>query len=167
NQGLTHVDDALELTAAVGDRLLGLEQPFAVGMDDLQRSLQERIGTCVYGDESIQNEADILLQQGNFKGLNIKLMKCGGLDRAKKMAERGKALGMQVMLGSMSESSLGCTALAQLAGQAQVLDLDGPWLIKNDPFTGITMQKERLRVPNGPGIGARLQVDLAFHSAGA
>lgn len=167
NQGLTHVDDALELTAVVGDRLLGLEQPFPVGMDDLQRSLQERIETSVYGDESIQNETDIPLQHANFKGLNIKLMKCGGLDRAKQMSERGKALSMQVMLGSMSESSLGCSALAQLAGHAQVLDLDGPWLIKNDPFTGITLEKGRLRVPSGPGIGARLQADLAFHSAGA
>jgi len=166
NQGLAQVDEALELAALVGDRLVGLEQPFSTGMDTLQRSLQERIGTCVYGDESIQNEADIELQKGNFKGLNIKLMKCGGLDRAMKMAERGKALGMQVMLGSMSESSLGCTALAQLAGQAQVLDLDGPWLIKNDPFTGITMEQGNIRVPDGPGIGARLTVDLGFAPAG-
>ena len=155
----------MELAEVVGDRLLGLEQPFAVGMDALQRDLQEQIHTSVYGDESIQSEADIQLQQGNFKGLNIKLMKCGGLDRAMKMAERGKALGMQVMLGSMSESSLGCTALAQLAGQAQILDLDGQWLIKNDPFTGITLEQGRMQVPDGSGIGARLTAELVFMPA--
>jgi L-alanine-DL-glutamate epimerase-like enolase superfamily enzyme len=167
NQGLSLLTEALELAEAVGDRLLGLEQPFAVGRDALQRNLQEHLGTCIYGDESIQNITDIELQKGNFNGLNIKLMKCGGLDRAKQMAERGRALGMQVMLGSMSESSLGCTALAQLAGEAQVLDLDGPWLIKNDPFTGITLEQGRIRVPGGPGIGARLNEELVFLPAGA
>lgn len=79
-----------------------------------------------------------------------------------KLAERAKALDMQVMLGSMSESSLGCTALAQLGGQAQFLDLDGPWLIKNDPFTGITMEQGRMKLPGGAGIGASLTAELTF-----
>jgi L-alanine-DL-glutamate epimerase-like enolase superfamily enzyme len=162
NQGLTRIEEALELAAVVGDRLLGLEQPFAVGKDALQRSLQQQVHTCVYGDESIQNGPDIELQKGAFNGVNIKLMKCGGLDRAKQMADRAETLGMQVMLGSMSESSLGCTAMAQLAGKAHLLDLDGPWLIRNDPFTGITLEQGRIRLPEGAGIGAGLKAELAF-----
>ena len=162
NQGFTRVEDALELATVVGERLLGLEQPFAVGKDAMQRSLQGQVDICVYGDESIQSEADIGLQHKNFKGLNIKLMKCGGLDRAMKLAERATALGMQVMLGSMSESSLGCTAMAQLAGKAQILDLDGPWLIKNDPFSGIGLERGTIHIPNGPGIAADLKAELEF-----
>ena len=71
-------------------------------------------------------------------------------------------MGLKVMLGSMSESSLGCTAMAQLAGEADIVDLDGPWLIKNDPFSGIAMEHGRLIVPNGPGIGANLRAELEF-----
>lgn len=162
NQGLDDVDEALALVAAAGDRLLALEQPFAVDRADHQRDLQARIPVCIYGDESIQGPADLERAPGVFGGVNIKLMKCGGLDRAKAMADRAEALGMKVMLGSMSESSLGCTAMAHLAGQADIADLDGPWLIANDPFTGLGLRDGGLVVPDRPGIGAVLQADLAF-----
>lgn len=162
NQGLDSVDDALVLAAAAGDRLLALEQPFAVDRADRQRDLQARIPVCIYGDESIQGPEDLERAPGTFGGVNIKLMKCGGLDRAKAMADRAEALGMKVMLGSMSESSLGCTAMAHLAGQADIADLDGPWLIANDPFRGLGLRDGGLVVPDRPGIGAVLQADLAF-----
>lgn len=167
NQGLTSVDEALALAEAAGGRLLAFEQPFATERPDLQRALQERIGVCVYGDESIQGLADLEQASGTFGGVNIKLMKCGGLDRAKAMADRATKLGMRVMLGSMSESSLGCTAMAHLAGQADIADLDGPWLIRNDPFQGIDLRNGELAMPDRPGIGAVLRADLPFRPIGA
>ena len=102
-----------------------------------------------------------------FSGVNQKLMKCGGLDLAKAMADKARQLGMQVMLGSMSESSLGCSAMAQLAPEADIVDLDGPWLIKNDPFKGIEMVGGQLRLPDTPGMGADLVADLRFTPFGA
>jgi len=76
-------------------------------------------------------------------------------------------MGMHVMLGSMSESSLGCTAMAHLSGSVEVVDLDGPWLISNDPFEGIQLHDGQLVLPAGPGIGARLKADLRFDPIGA
>lgn len=162
NQGLNNLAEAELLAQAAGERLLAMEQPFSLAMNGMQRSFQVQMEVCVYGDEAIQGLKDLEHTQGEFKGVNIKLMKCGGLDRAKAMADRADQLGMKVMLGSMSESSLGCTAMAHLAGQADVIDLDGPWLIKNDPFRGIGMRQGKLVMPEKPGIGAVPIKDLEY-----
>lgn len=164
NQGLSQVADVLDLVAAGGDRLWGLEQPFPVDRPDLQRAAQHAVNVCIYGDESIQCMQDLIDNVGIFGGVNIKLMKCGGLDRAKNMVVNARQHGMKVMLGSMSESSLGCTAMAHLACQADIIDLDGPWLIKNDPFVGLTMREGGFVLPAGLGIGAVLKEPLKFNS---
>jgi L-alanine-DL-glutamate epimerase-like enolase superfamily enzyme len=163
NQGLGRVEDAHALAETAGSRLLGMEQPFGREETGLQRRLQSEAEFPVFGDEAIQGLADLEAAVGIFSGVNIKLIKCGGLDRAKAMAERAAELGMPVMLGSMSESSLATTAMAQLMGQADLLDLDGPWLIKNDPFSGVCMDQGRLVLPILPGIGAVLTVPLEFN----
>lgn len=162
NQGLSSVEQAMDLLESAGSRLLGMEQPFPVNDIVNQRELQGKIKACVYGDESIQDEFELEHSLKLFNGVNIKLIKCGGLDRAKAMAVRAGELGIKVMLGSMSESSLGCTAMAHLAGQADIVDLDGPWLIKNDPFEGMDMRNGKLIMPDKPGIGAVLKAELDF-----
>ncbi len=164
NQGLNSLAEAEELVRAAGERLVAIEQPFKLVYTKLQFNFQGKTDTDVYGDESIQGLNDLEQAKEQFKGVNIKLMKCGGLDRAKTMADRATGLGMKVMLGSMSESSLGCTAMAHLAGQADLVDLDGPWLIKNDPFGGMDLRNGKLVMPDRPGIGAVLMAELDFNS---
>lgn len=163
NQGMQSVLEALEICRVAGDRLVGLEQPFAVKYAGMQRDLQQELAVCVYGDESVWCLGDLERAPGTFGGVNIKLMKCGGLDRAKAMADRAAELGLKVMLGCMSESSLGCTAMAHLAGAADLLDLDGPLLIKNDPFEGMVMQNGKLVMPDRPGVGAIVKAELEFN----
>ncbi|HMW96999.1 MAG TPA: enolase C-terminal domain-like protein [Flavobacteriales bacterium] len=165
NQGFKTMLDAADLARVAGDRLIGFEQPFGTGTDTMNDWLAEEADVAVFADESIQDRADLGAKYAHFSGVNLKLMKCGGLDRAKAMADKARQLGMQVMLGSMSESSLGCSAMAQLASEADIVDLDGPWLIQNDPFKGIDMLDGRLRLPDGPGMGAQLVGDLAFTAA--
>lgn len=163
NQGIGSVEGAAELTAAVGpDRLIGIEQPFPTNNDAESAALGQTSGAVVFADESLQDESDLERIEKIFSGVNIKLMKCGGLDRALSIAKHAKEEGLKVMLGSMSESSLGCTAMAHLGSLADVLDLDGPWLIANDPFVGVTLMGGRLRLPDGPGFGVRLKADLEF-----
>lgn len=162
NQGMTSLEEAMVLAVEAGERLLGLEQPFPVSATAMQAELQQRLPKAIFGDESIQNIFELEDSIGQFNGVNIKLVKCGGIDRAKAMADRAGELGKQVMLGSMSESSLGCTAMAHLAGQADLIDLDGPWLLRNDPFTGIEMEHGKLTMPDRPGIGAVLIAPLQF-----
>lgn len=162
NQGFKTMLDAADLARSVGDRLIGFEQPFETTTDAMNEWLAEETTVNVFADESIQDRADLGAKYAHFSGVNLKLMKCGGLDLAKAMADKARQLGMQVMLGSMSESSLGCSAMAQLAPEADIVDLDGPWLIKNDPFKGIAMVNGQLQLPDGPGIGATLVADLQF-----
>jgi L-Ala-D/L-Glu epimerase len=157
NQAWSSVEQALSVLDRVpAERLLGLEQPFPVDRPDLQEALRAASQVTVYGDESIAGMADLEANRGLFSGVNLKLMKCGGLYLAVAMAQRAQELGMKVMLGCMSESSLGCGAMLALSGLADVVDLDGPWLIRNDPFTGVELRSGcPVRAGTGHGIGVQ------------
>lgn len=156
NQGLGSVDRAAELAEMVGpERLLGFEQPFGTERDAWNKELHERTRAVVYADESMQGLGDLERASSWFGGVNIKLMKCGGLDHAEEIASAARRLGLRVMLGSMSESSLGCTAMAHLQSEADIVDLDGPWLLANDPFEGVSLHGGKLQLPTGPGFGVR------------
>jgi L-Ala-D/L-Glu epimerase len=168
NQGLSTVKEALERIAWAGeDLVIGIEQPFGKDRTDLHAQLLTETTIPVYGDESIQDVADLETKAGSFSGVNIKLMKCGGMDRVKELIDRANGLGIKVMLGSMSESSLGCTVMAHYADLADVVDLDGPWLILNDPFQGMTMLNGEVVLPNGPGYGINLKAELDWTYFGA
>lgn len=171
NQGWRSVDQALlALDAAGAGRVIALEQPFPKDRWDLHAALGKRTKALVIADESIQGPDDLERAPGVFGGVNLKLMKCGGLDVARSMAERARELGMQVMLGSMSESSLGCAAMLSLAGLADLLDLDGPWLLSNDPFEGMELCEGQLRTTvtgAGYGVQERMPRLLEWYPIGA
>ncbi len=154
NQGWSSLNDALGLLSRIpDDRAIGIEQPFAKDRWDLHRALRRETCIPVFGDESIQGLEDLSEAAGSFDGVNIKLMKCGGVDIALRMAQRARELDMQVMLGSMSESSLGCGAMCAVQAWSDLVDLDGPWLLSNDPFTGLELREGRLHTRPGSGIG--------------
>ena len=93
-----------------------------------------------------------------MKGINLKLMKTGGLTPALKMLKRARELGLKVLLGCMIETSIGTTAMSHLAGLADWLDLDAPVLISNDPFEGMTFDESAtVLFPDRPGIGVVLK----------
>lgn len=168
NQGWKSLDEALHvLDTVLPGRLYGMEQPFGKDRWDLHAALQAELDVPVFGDESIQALDDLERAVGVFEGVNIKLMKCGGLDVALRMAQRAKELGLQVMLGCMSESSLGCAAMAQLQPMAHILDLDGPWLLQNDPFSGLTMAVDSMGIRSGLGLGVDLTTTLDWRPIGA
>ena len=150
------------LSAIEGIELAGIEQPYLKDDLALNRWLQHNGSTTVYADESVQGLKDMLERASGFGGVNVKLMKCGGLDQARQMIDKAKASGQRVMLGSMSESSLGCTAAAHLSGLADLVDLDGPWLISNDPFKGIGVHEGRMHMPVGNGLGVVPDAELQF-----
>ncbi|MBK9148533.1 MAG: hypothetical protein IPM12_12050 [Flavobacteriales bacterium] len=164
NQGFQSVEDACKALEVIPkNRLIGVEQPFSTRNDSWNRELTEKSGAEVFADESVQGIHDLERLAGDFEGVNIKLMKCGGLDHALELASRAAQLNLRVMLGCMSESSLGCTAMAHLASVAQVMDLDGPWLLANDPWRGITFSSTgHYSMPTGAGIGVEPQIELTF-----
>jgi L-alanine-DL-glutamate epimerase-like enolase superfamily enzyme len=162
NQGWRSLDEALMVLEELDpQRIIGIEQPFAKERWDLHEALTERAEVLVIADESIQGLADLERAPGVFGGVNLKLMKCGGLDQAAEMAGRARELGLKVMLGSMSESSLGCATMLALAGLADLADLDGPWLLSNDPFIGLELENGRFTVQSvEAGFGVKLRNGL-------
>jgi L-alanine-DL-glutamate epimerase-like enolase superfamily enzyme len=138
-----------------------IEQPVAKeeirGMGEVQRAT----AIPVVADESCQSLADVeALAAAGVAGINLKLMKAGGLTNGVKMARRARELGMRVMLGCMIETSVGVTAMAHLSGLAEWLDLDAPLLIANNPFDGIRYDAHGvISMPDRPGIGAVLKPD--------
>ena len=134
-----------------------VEQPMPKEMLDDIAWLTERSPLPIFADESIQRLKDILPLKGVFSGINIKLMKCTGMREAWKMVTLGRALGMQVMLGCMTETSCAVSAAAQLSPAVDFADLDGNLLISNDRFDGVKVVGGRLSLPDAPGIGITLK----------
>jgi len=97
---------------------------------------------------------DIPPLAGAADGINIKLMKCGGLHEARRMIELARSLGLKVMLGCFIESSVAITAAAHLSPLVDYADLDGHLLITNDPYDGVALDPHgRLILPHRPGLG--------------
>ena len=131
-----------------------VEQPVARGDLDGLRWVRERSPIPVFADESAHTLADIGLLAGRVDGVNLKLMKTGGLRELRRMIDAARSHGMKVMLGSMVESSLALSAAAQLAPWVDYLDLDGHWLLKDDPFAGAPGERGTIRLLDRPGLGA-------------
>jgi L-alanine-DL-glutamate epimerase-like enolase superfamily enzyme len=85
--------------------------------------------------------------------VNVKLDKSGGMLEAYRMLQIAKALGMKTMLGCMISSSVSVTAAAHLSPLVDYADLDGNLLISNDPFRGVKVEKGKLVLPKGAGLG--------------
>ena len=117
------------------------------------RFVREHSELPIIADESVKRASDIPALAECVDGINIKLVKCGGLLEAHRMINVARAHGLSVMLGCMIESSLGITAAAHLTPLVDYADLDGNLLIANDPYTGVTLDEGKLILPNRPGIG--------------
>lgn len=130
-----------------------VEQPVARGDLDGLAWVRRRIGIPVFADESCHHAADVALLAGRVDGVNLKIMKAGGIREMLRTLHAARAHGLQVMLGSMVESSLALSAAAQLAPLADVLDLDGHWLLRRDPFDGAPREKGVIALSDRPGLG--------------
>ncbi len=136
NQGYTAATIATLIPVLVDCGVSLLEQPFARGDEASLDGL--RLPLPVAADESCLDLAELETLPGRFDVVNIKLDKCGGLTEALAMARRAPQLGLKVMVGNMSGSSL-AMAPAFVVGQlCDVVDLDGPILLKQDRVPGVS-----------------------------
>jgi len=131
------------------------EQPLPKENCDGYRVLREKTDATVIVDESVRSAEDVLKWCGLADGVNIKLMKCGGIREALRMVWVARAAGLSVMLGCMVESSRGITAAAHMASVVDYCDLDGNLLISNDPFTGVKALGGKLDLTDLPGLGVK------------
>jgi L-Ala-D/L-Glu epimerase len=132
-----------------------VEQPVAKGDLEGLRFVRERSPLPIFADESCVTLEDIPRVAGAVDGINIKLMKCGGIAAALQMIAAARAHHLQVMLGCMIESSLAITAAAHLSPLVDFADLDGALLIESDPFDGVRVERGKLVLPERPGLGVR------------
>ena len=155
-----HAAEMAESLLALGVELL--EQP--VSREDIEglAFVRERSPIPIIADESCATSADVPRLSGAVDGINIKLAKCGGIREAVRMVHVARAHGMTVMAGCMIESSLGISAIAQIAPLLDHADLDGPALLAEDPFSGVRMERGKLAFPTEPGLGVRANRELAL-----
>jgi L-alanine-DL-glutamate epimerase-like enolase superfamily enzyme len=130
-----------------------VEQPVAREDLDGLRWVRERSPIPVFADESCHHLGDIANLAGRVDGVNLKIMKTGGIREMQRMIVAARSHGMKVMLGSMVESSLALSAAAQLAPLVDYLDLDGHWLLRADPFDGAPGERGRIILSDRPGLG--------------
>jgi L-alanine-DL-glutamate epimerase-like enolase superfamily enzyme len=130
-----------------------IEQPMPAKMLEETAWLKQRVNIPLVADEAVLTAADIPSLAEAYDGINIKLMKAGGMQEALKMIQAARAVHLKVMLGCMIESSLAVTAAAHLSPLADWADLDGNLLIKNDPYSGVKVSQGRMRLNEQPGIG--------------
>jgi L-Ala-D/L-Glu epimerase len=128
-----------------------IEQPFPPSRD----AELSKAAACLplFADESCVTEGDVDRAAGRYSGCNIKLVKCGGITPALRMARRCRDLGLQSMVGCMLESSALISAGAVVAQGSDFADLDGAWLLNGDPFDGWAFDRGILQPPSLPGLG--------------
>jgi L-alanine-DL-glutamate epimerase-like enolase superfamily enzyme len=138
-----------------GYRIELIEQPLPKDQHAALGELQKRTAIPVVADESVQSLDDVKrLGDSGVRGVNLKLMKLGGLLPAIQVLNAAREYDMKIMLGCMIETSIGITAMAHLMGSADWLDLDAPLLISNDPFDGVRIDdRATIQLPVRPGIG--------------
>lgn len=145
------------LTNAIELKKLGvefLEQPVDADNKDGIHHVYKNSALPIIADESCQVESDVELCFDNFHGVNIKLVKCGGLTPARRMMLRARALQMKVMVGCMTESSIGISAIAHLVPKLDYVDMDGALLLRKDIAKGVTIERGEIHysVKNGTGV---------------
>lgn len=134
-----------------------VEQPVARGSLEPWRRLRDLLPESplpLFADESMQTATDIPALREFVDGVNVKLVKAGGLDRALEAIRAARTAGLRVMLGCMIETSLGITAAAHLAPLVDGIDLDGHLYLAHDPWEGVTFGADgSVQLPDRPGIG--------------
>jgi L-alanine-DL-glutamate epimerase-like enolase superfamily enzyme len=149
NQGWHDRQEALDLVHWLAEQNVQLiEQPFR--KDDLESAawLSARSPIPVFADESFQRLSDLERVADHFNGVNIKLMKCTGISEALRAQAAARARGLKLMIGCMTETSCGIVAAAAIAPLFDYADIDGCWLISNNPFEMPDLVEGKVLAPN-------------------
>jgi L-alanine-DL-glutamate epimerase-like enolase superfamily enzyme len=133
-----------------------IEQPLpADGWEDMRRVYRES-ALPIIADESCIVESDVERCAGHFHGINIKLVKCGGLTPARRMISVAAQHGLKVMCGCMTESTVGISAIAQLLPLLDYVDMDGAELLAKDIASGVKLLHGMCQYADEKGNGVTL-----------
>ena len=159
NQGWTDVNAALDMIFWLKEQgVLLIEQPLPKHDLDGNARITEGSPLPIFADESFQRFADFSKIASAFHGVNIKLMKSTGLCEAQRMIIEARKRHLKIMVGCMSETSCGIMAGAAIAPQCDFADLDGPWLIANNPFETPILRGGKIQLNNINGLGIKNKI---------
>jgi L-alanine-DL-glutamate epimerase-like enolase superfamily enzyme len=133
-----------------------LEQPMKADNWEGHKEVFKHSVLPVIADESCILEEDVAKCHNHFHGVNVKLVKCGGLTPGRRMIQQAKSLGLKTMVGCMTESSVGISAIAHLLPQLDYVDMDGALLLAEDIATGVTIKDGVISYSELNGTGVTL-----------
>lgn len=163
NQGWQDLHYAVNMSNWLHQQnVLLIEQPFNKIDFESSARLSEKSPIPIIADESMQRLSDIEKIKNSFNGINIKLMKCTGMNEADKIIKVARQHGLKIMLGCMTETSCAISAAVQFASLVDYADLDGNLLITNDPFSGRTIKDGILQTSDEDGLGIELKEEIDF-----
>ncbi len=153
NEAWTPEESVAKLRALERHDIEFCEQPIPAGSPERLRWISERTTIPLVADEDARTASDLPALAGAVAGVNLKLVKTGGITGALAAIATARALGLKIMIGCMIESAICTTAAAQISPLADWADLDGPFLTAHDPFSGVTYDRGRLVLPESSGLG--------------
>jgi len=133
-----------------------IEQPLPYDQYEAMQYVKKHSVLPIIADESIRTENDVKICAESFDGINVKLVKAGGITPAKRMLTEARQLGIKTMIGCMTESSVGISAAAQLLPLCDYADLDGAILLKKDIAKGVIVENGKMILPEEAGTGVHL-----------
>ena len=154
------LDDAKEMIKWLSERNAEyIEQPLSEGNEDQLKFLFKGRSLPIFVDESCRFSEDIPRLANFVDGVNLKLMKCGGITEALRIINTARSFGLKTMIGCMSESSVSISAGASLTGIIDYVDLDSHYNLFPDPSSGAVMINGVTMTNNGNGHGANLNIE--------
>lgn len=133
-----------------------LEQPLKADDWEGHAEVFQHSALPIIADESCIIEEDVAKCHHHFHGVNVKLVKCGGLTPGRRMLLEAKKLGLKTMVGCMTESSVGISAIAHLLPLLDYVDMDGALLLSEDIATGVTLDYGKIHYSDVNGTGVTL-----------
>ena len=133
-----------------------LEQPLKADHWEGHKEVFKHSVLPIIADESCIIEEDVAKCQHHFHGVNVKLVKCGGLTPGRRMIQEAKKLGLKTMVGCMTESTVGISAIAHLLPQLDYVDMDGALLLAEDIASGVTIDFGKINYSDLNGTGVTL-----------
>lgn len=154
NEGWTDKEEAIrKINWLESQGIEYVEQPMPAHMLEETRYVRSKVHLPIYADEACTDVHMIPKLVDAYDGINVKLDKSGGILEAIRWIEVARSLNLNVMLGCMVSSSCTITAAAHISPLVDHADLDGGLLVANDPWRGVRIEKGKLLLPNGPGLG--------------
>lgn len=150
-------DETIEYPTVLQDlNVEFIEQPLKAEDIEGMKKVKAKSVLPIIADESCQKEQDVELCSELFHGINIKLMKCGGITPALRMIENAKEKQLLLMAGCMTESTVGISGLVQIAPLLDYLDADGALLLTTDIAIGASFDYGEIVYPKTFGTGVKM-----------